>query len=170
MLQLFATIPNVLIILTAPKKSFGEKLFAISFITTLVSLSIAAFLIGTLFAVIIAVGVSIVLTSLDGIGLLGKVIEKYQASKAYNNKTLFMALINSHQTPEGMAFDSLLEIRFVELEYAFTKGQLSISDREEFNYISEVLKAKEIIISRNKKSPAFILQKLYTERDGLKLN
>lgn len=169
LLQLISMIPKSIAIITAPNKTVSERIFAATFLATIASLLIAAIIIGSFASAVIGAVVASIVTLIEGIGFLRKVIEKYQASKAYNKQKSFIALIDSHKVPEGNEFDELLEIRAVELEHHIAKEHLTEKEKaaylDELDFISGILKKKQIIIGNNKDSLAFMLQEHYKKRE-----
>ena len=168
-MQMVAMIPKSIEIISDPKKSAAEKVFSTIFLTTIVSLSLAAFIVGSLFAAIVGTVVASIVTLMEGLGLLGKIIEKYQISAAYNKKIAFNELIDQKRTPENNRFNELFEVRTVELQQAMKKDYLSKEEKEklqeERDFIEEVIKKKNIVIGQNEESTAFKLRKLYQERE-----
>lgn len=167
-LQMLSMIPRSISTLTDPDKSIAEKIFAAVFIGTIVTLSTAAFIIGSLVATILGTAAALFITAMEGINLGGKIVEKMQASRRYNKKRDFEALIAQQQVPEGNQFDDLLEVRTVELRHLIKDKALTQEEKhtlsEELHFISQVLRNKNRAIADNPKKPAFILQELYQKR------
>ncbi len=168
-LQMVAMIPKSIEMLSDPKKSIAEKVFSMLFLATIVYLAIAAFIVGSLFAAIVGTVIASIVSVIEGLGLLGKIIEKYQISSAYTKKIAFNELIDQKRIPEDNQFNELFEVRAVELQEAIKKDYLSKEEKEklteELNFIEETLKKKNIIIGQDEKSTAFKLRNLYQERE-----
>lgn len=168
-MQMLSMIPKSIETISDPKKSIAEKVFSTVFLMTIVALSIAAFVVGSLFAAVVGTVLSSIITAMEGLGFIGKVIEKYQLSTAYQKKLAFNKLIDQKITPENNQFDELFETRAVELQEVLKKKNLSTEDKEsikeELNFIEEVLQKRNIVIGQNEENPAFKLQKLYQERE-----
>lgn len=168
-IQMLAMIPKAIETLTDPKKSVGEKVFSTVFLATLVSLSIAAFVVGALFAAIVGTVVSSIITAIEGLGLIGKIVEKYQLSNTYQKKRDFNELIDNKKIPENNQFDQLFAVRAVELRELLKKSHISKEDqqkiKEELNFVEEVLQKNNIAIDQTAGSPTAELQNLYKERE-----
>ena len=168
-IQMMVMISNSLTIVTAPKKTFSEKVYATAFLATIIALLIAAAVVGSFFAAIIGTVVTLTLAIVEGIGLFRKMLKKFEASKALNNKTEFNELIDSLKAPKDDSFDEQLEIRAIELEHRITKEQISTADKQKYSkeleFISTLLKDKNIVIGSKQNAPPFILRELYKKRD-----
>ncbi|WP_172653479.1 T4SS effector SidA family protein [Legionella fallonii] len=167
--QMFAMLPKSIEIITDPKKSIAEKVLSTIFLVTIVSLSVAAFVVGSLFAAIVGTVLASVVALMEGLGLIGKIVEKYQASAAYTKKVAFNDLIDLRKSPENTQFNELFEARAVELKEAIKKKHLSKEEKEglheELHFIEEVLQKKNISLGQDEKNTAFKLQSLYRERE-----
>ncbi|WP_298623989.1 T4SS effector SidA family protein [uncultured Legionella sp.] len=168
-LQMVSLIPKSISVLTDPKTSIPQKLFATGMLVTIGALSITAFTMGAMAAAIIGTVVSSMITVLEGVGLLGASINKYQTSNAYDKTNAFNEALELRQIPDGEEYDELLEIRAVELKHKLAQKHLSEDKEnklaEERDFIADVLQEKNITIGSDKEKPPALLQELYKKRD-----
>ena len=168
-IQMLLTLVNAIEVITDSKTSIAAKILATSFLGTIAALSIAAVVVGGFAAAIIGTVVSSIATVIEGIGLLGKAIAKYQTSQDYDNKNEFLELVKLRQVPEGDKFNELFKIRAIELEHEITnehltKGEIKKLSKER-DFITEVLKNKNIAVDENKDTSAPTLEELYKNRE-----
>lgn len=71
-LQMLAMIPRSISTLSDPDKSVGEKIFAGVLIGTIVSLSVAAFIIGSIVATILGTAAALFITVMESINLVAQ--------------------------------------------------------------------------------------------------
>lgn len=167
-IQLASVIPKAIAILTDPKKSIPEKIVSAILIATLVALSITAFALGSVAALIIGTVIASIVTVVDSLGFMGKIFEKYKISQASNQKKELNALLAQRIIPESDKFNDELEIRAVELEHKVNNSKVNNDEKnrlvEELEFINSILKQKNIIAGSNPQSPAFKLKEHYIKR------
>lgn len=83
---MLSAIPNAITTLTDKKSSIGSKIFAIGILLTATALGITAFVLGGIVAAGIGLAFASLTTLIEGISLIGALVNKYQTSKAYKEK------------------------------------------------------------------------------------
>lgn len=182
-LKIFAVLPGAVATLTDSKKTWGEKIVAMTILATVVALSIASVAVvavaagaavavvkaAVINAAIIGLTVSAFMASLELLKLATLSIEKHKAKTALVNKIAFDEAIANELIPEGNKFDVQLEVRAIELERKKSKLNLTVEEKEkldkEMQFIQAELLKRSITAGENQDGEAFKLQELYAKRD-----
>lgn len=173
-IRMISAIPNAMTTLTDKKSSIGTKIFAMTMLLATTGLGIAAFVLGGIVAAGIGLAFAALGTLIEGISLLGSIVDKYQSAKAYKEKKVFTDLMEKR---DPSAFDSevykdRLEVRALELNYLLNKpSSLShVQIEDELEFIHKICTQRGWNQSSSSEdSPATKLSRLYQDREDMLL-
>lgn len=167
-LGILSIIPKSIAFLANPKSSRANKIVSILILAALIGIALAAFIIGSTFALIIGFVFTAGLTLWEGFNLITRSINKYQSSKAYDLKSEFNKLVEQRIIPSSDQFDELFQIRAIELEHELTRFDLHHNEQvnlaKELIFIHNVLHNKNKPVNQPLKGNAATLQRLYIQR------
>ncbi len=165
--QMLSAIPNAITTLTDKKSSTGSKIFAIGILLTATALGITAFVLGGIVAAGIGLAFASLTTLIEGISLIGALVNKYQTSKAYKEKKEFIDLLIKQDIAllTNDKYREQLAIRALELEHLLEKStaQSFIDELEFIKTISSNIASSDFPDD----SSVFKLSKLYNDRKDL---
>ncbi|HHF7375684.1 T4SS effector SidA family protein [Legionella bozemanae] len=165
--QMLSAIPNAITTLTDKKSSIGSKIFAIGILLTATALGITAFVLGGIVAAGIGLAFASLTTLIEGISLIGALVNKYQTSKAYKEKKEFIDLLKKQDIAllTNDKYREQLAIRALELEHLLEKStaQSFIDELEFIKTISSNIASSDFPDD----SPVSKLSKLYNDRKDL---
>lgn len=135
-LQMVALVPQAISTLANPEASIPAKIFAGGLLAAITSLSVTAFVLGAAPAAIIGLVVASLAGVMQGLELIGKVMEKLNATKTYEHVKAFNNLIKSGcenpntTIPDSNDFNEDFAIRSVELSF-FSNKRLAEIEQEQ---------------------------------------
>lgn len=157
--QLLALLPRTVSILADPKKSFTEKMISVSIISSLIILSIMAFFLKTIGALILGVVIGSVMSFIDLMLVSKTTKKKLQTSSVYHDKKAFLELIKNRIRFKDKYFNEQAEIRCLELEHQSELAPLNSEAQNDLRYLNSIL-PKDWIENKSKHP----LKQLYEQR------